>query len=94
MGHWFSEKERGLTFSAWNTSHNFGGGVAGFIAGWATHAFGGWAIRFLCPRGPGACPDRSTYSTVWSTLPNPWGLPPVEEYRDDLTDEETPDRHS
>lgn len=26
MGHWFSERERGLTFSIWNTSHNVGGG--------------------------------------------------------------------
>ncbi len=31
MGHWFSESERGLTFSIWNTSHNVGGGIA---AGW------------------------------------------------------------
>lgn len=41
MGHWFSEKERGLTFSIWNTSHNIGGGVAGFLAAWtAKHSEG------------------------------------------------------
>jgi OPA family glycerol-3-phosphate transporter-like MFS transporter len=35
MGHWYSEKERGLTFSIWNTSHNIGGGIAGYLAAWA-----------------------------------------------------------
>src|SRR5262249_22055452 len=29
MGHWFSESERGLTFSMWNTSHNLGAGLIG-----------------------------------------------------------------
>lgn len=43
MGHWFSEKERGLTFSIWNTSHNIGGGIAGFLAAWATQHSRGWA---------------------------------------------------
>lgn len=40
MGHWFSEKERGLTFSIWNTSHNIGGGIAGFVAAWAAQNSG------------------------------------------------------
>src|SRR4051812_38940753 len=46
MGHWFSESERGLTFSIWNTSHNVGGGIAGLIAAWAVQHFGGWQYAF------------------------------------------------
>jgi MFS transporter, OPA family, glycerol-3-phosphate transporter len=43
MGHWFSERERGLTFSIWNTSHNVGGGIAGFVAAWTAKHSGGIA---------------------------------------------------
>ncbi len=52
MGHWFSERERGLTFSIWNTSHNVGGGVAGVLAAWTAEHSGriagnlaDWATR-------------------------------------------------
>jgi OPA family glycerol-3-phosphate transporter-like MFS transporter len=49
MGHWFSESERGLTFSIWNTSHNIGGGVAASLATWAVVTFGGGASAFILP---------------------------------------------
>jgi len=42
MGHWFSERERGMTFSIWNTSHNVGGGIAGVIAAESATQLGAW----------------------------------------------------
>ncbi len=87
MGHWFSEKERGLTFSFWNTSHNLGGGVAGFIAGWATHAFGGWQYAFFVPGVLALAGSVYLYLRLVDT-PQSVGLPPIEEHNDDMTDEE------
>jgi len=49
MGHWYSESERGLTFSIWNTSHNIGGGIAASLATWAVITFGGGTTAFLLP---------------------------------------------
>jgi OPA family glycerol-3-phosphate transporter-like MFS transporter len=49
MGHWFSESERGLTFSIWNTSHNLGGGLAAGLATWAVITFGGAGSALLLP---------------------------------------------
>ncbi len=49
MGHWFSESERGLTFSIWNVSHNVGGGIAGVLAAWAVESYGGWRYAFYAP---------------------------------------------
>ena len=49
MGHWYSERERGLSFSIWNTSHNIGGGIAGWLAAWAVTRFGGWQYAFYVP---------------------------------------------
>ena len=55
MGHWFSESERGLTFSIWNTSHNVGGGIAGILAAWSVQTFGGWQYRVLSSQVSLAC---------------------------------------
>src|SRR3954462_11599537 len=41
LSHWYSVKERGTIFGFWNTSHNVGGGSAGFIAAWSA-AHWGW----------------------------------------------------
>jgi len=95
MGHWFSESERGLTFSIWNTSHNVGGGIAGVIAAWAVTHFGGWQYAFYVP-GVLALIGALYLFLRLSDTPQSVGLPPVEIYRNDLTDEEkahgTPER--
>src|SRR3954469_16206566 len=49
MGHWYSESERGLTFSIWNTSHNLGAGVIGVFVAWVVSEFGGWQFAFYLP---------------------------------------------
>jgi OPA family glycerol-3-phosphate transporter-like MFS transporter len=82
MGHWFSERERGLTFSIWNTAHNVGGGTAGVIAAWAASYWGGWQYAFYVP---GAL---ATIGAVYLLVrlrdtPQSVGLPPIEEYKND-----------
>ena len=82
MGHWFSENERGLTFSIWNTSHNVGGGIAGFLATWAVAEFGGWQYAFYLP-GTMALMGAIYLFLRLRDTPQSVGLPPIEEYRDD-----------
>lgn len=79
MGHWFSEKERGLTFSIWNTSHNIGGGIAGFIAAYAALHFGGWQWAFYFPGVLALVGSLYLFFRLVDT-PQSVGLPPIEEY--------------
>ncbi|HOZ47886.1 MAG TPA: MFS transporter [Candidatus Hydrogenedentes bacterium] len=82
MGHWFSERERGLTFSIWNTAHNVGGGVAGYLAAWAASRWGGWQYAFYIP---GALATLGALYLLWRLRDTPQsvGLPPIEEYNND-----------
>ena len=84
MGHWFSERERGLTFSIWNTSHNVGGGIAGVIAAWAATHFGGWQHAFFVPGVLALIGAGYLFLRLVDT-PQSVGLPPVEEYNNDFT---------
>ena len=86
MGHWFSENERGLTFSIWNTSHNVGGGIAGYLAAWATTAFGGWEYAFYVP-GCLALIGAAYLLVRLRDTPQSVGLPPIEEYRNDYPEQ-------
>ncbi len=89
MGHWFSESERGLTFSIWNTSHNVGGGIAGFLAAKSVSTFGGWQYAFVLP---GIIAALGSIYLFWRLRDTPQsvGLPPIEEYRNDYGSEENP----
>jgi OPA family glycerol-3-phosphate transporter-like MFS transporter len=86
MGHWFSESERGLTFSIWNTSHNIGGALTGYLVASSVATLGGWQYAFFVP---------AIIATVMSVYllfrlrdtPQSVGLPPIEEYRGDLPPE-------
>lgn len=83
MGHWFSESERGLTFSIWNTSHNVGGGIAGILAAWSVQAFGGWQYAFIVPGVLAMIGAVYVFIRIRDT-PQSVGLPPIEEYRSDF----------
>jgi MFS transporter, OPA family, glycerol-3-phosphate transporter len=83
MGHWFSESERGLTLSIWNTSHNIGGGVAGVLAAWAVETFGGWQYAFFVPGIIALAGSIYLFIRMRDT-PQSVGLPPVEEFRNDF----------
>jgi OPA family glycerol-3-phosphate transporter-like MFS transporter len=82
MGHWFSESERGLTFSFWNTSHNLGAGIIGVFVAWVVSEFGGWQYAFYVPGAIAAVGALYLFLRVPDT-PTSVGLPPVEEYRND-----------
>lgn len=82
MGHWYSERERGLTFSIWNTSHNLGGGVTGYLAGWAMQHWGGWEYAFFVPGVLAAIGGVYLLLRLRDT-PQSVGLPPIEEYNND-----------
>jgi OPA family glycerol-3-phosphate transporter-like MFS transporter len=82
MGHWFSERERGLTFSIWNTSHNVGGGIAGYVAAWAADYLGGWQYAFFIP-GVLATIGAVYLFARLRDIPQSLGLPPIEEYKKD-----------
>jgi OPA family glycerol-3-phosphate transporter-like MFS transporter len=83
MGHWFSERERGLTFSIWNTSHNVGGGIAGVLAAWAVARYGGWQYAFYLP-GVLALVAAAYVLMRLRDTPQAVGLPPIEVYRNDF----------
>ena len=83
MGHWFSESERGLTFSIWNTSHNIGGGIAGVLAAWAVGRWGGWQYAFYVPGIIALIGAVYLYVRLRDT-PQSVGLPPIEEFRNDF----------
>lgn len=83
MGHWFSERERGLTFSLWNTSHNVGGGIAGYVAGWSVYYLGGWEYAFYVPGCLAAIGSLYLFWRLRDT-PQSVGLPPIEEYNNDF----------
>lgn len=82
MGHWYSERERGLTFSIWNTSHNLGGGVTGYLAAWAADYWGGWEYAFYVPGVLAAVGALYLLIRLRDT-PQSVGLPPIEEYNND-----------
>ncbi len=87
MGHWYSESERGLTFSIWNTSHNVGAAVGGWLAGEAVVRLGGWEYAFFVPGVITAVMSIYLILRLVDT-PQSQGLPPIEEYRGDYTPEE------
>jgi OPA family glycerol-3-phosphate transporter-like MFS transporter len=86
IGHWFSVRERGTVFSTWNTSHNVGGGLAGIIAAFAANTFG-WRNAFYFPAI--LCIIGAIY-LFWRLRDTPQsvGLPSIEEYKNDFTEEE------
>lgn len=86
MGHWFSVRERGTIFSIWNTSHNIGGGIAGILAAQAAAAFG-WRNAFYFPAFIAII---GAVYVLWrlKDTPQSVGLPSIEEYKNDFTEEE------
>lgn len=82
MGHWYSESERGLTFSIWNTSTNVGGGLAGPLAAMAVQYYAGWQHAFFVP---GVIATIGAVYLFWRLRDTPQsvGLPAIEDYRND-----------
>lgn len=90
LSHWFSVRERGKVFGAWNISHNIGGGIAGVLAAECARLWG-WHSAFYVP---GAIAVVAAGYLFWRVRDTPQseGLPAIEEYRDDWPPDET-ERH-
>jgi OPA family glycerol-3-phosphate transporter-like MFS transporter len=86
LAHWYSVKERGKIFGAWNTSHCVGGGAAGFLAA-ACAQYWGWRSAFYVPGVIAALGAAYLFWRMRDT-PQSEGLPPIEEYKSDWPPEE------
>jgi len=86
LSHWFSVKERGWIFGVWNTSHNLGGGIVGYLAASCAYEWG-WRSAFYVPGLIAVCAAGYLFWRMRDT-PQSLGLPPVEEYKNDYPPEE------
>ncbi|GAA0731970.1 glycerol-3-phosphate transporter [Clostridium oceanicum] len=83
MTHWFSDKERGVKMSIWNTAHNVGGGLIATIAVLGVNIFGGsYKGAFYFP-GIIAIATGILFMVFAKDTPQSVGLPPIEEYKND-----------
>ena len=91
MTHWFSDKERGVKMSIWNTAHNIGGGFIATIALIGVSTFGSWKGIFYLP-GIIAIVIGILYMMFAKDTPQSVGLPPIEEYKNDYPEVAVADR--
>lgn len=90
MAYWFSNNERGVKMSSWNTSHNLGSALAASIALLGISIFGNFKGAFYFP-GIIAIVGGIIYIFLAKDTPQSIGLPPIEEYRNDYSKKENSD---
>lgn len=90
MAHWFSQNERSLKMSIWNTSHTIGSGSLGLLVTLGVGLFASagiaetWRAAFIVP----ACASLLLAIFCWWSIrdtPRACGLPPIDEYRNDFS---------
>jgi OPA family glycerol-3-phosphate transporter-like MFS transporter len=83
LSHWYSVKERGAVFGAWNIAHNLGGGLAGYLAAKCAEHWG-WPSAFFVP---GIIATLCAGYLFWRMrdTPQSLGLPALEQYRHEAT---------
>lgn len=82
LSHWFSPKERGVSWGIFNTSHMAGAAAALALAGWLLDRYGNWRLAFLVPSGLALVCGLFLLERLRDT-PASVGLPPVEVYAGD-----------
>ena len=82
MVHWFSTNERGLVVSFWNVGHNIGGGLVATFAVAGVALFHDWGAKIYFNALIAAAMAGVAFVLMRDT-PEAYGLPPVEEYRND-----------
>lgn len=87
MTHWFSDRERGVKMSIWNTAHNIGGGFIATIALIGVSLFGTWKGTFYLPAII-AIVGGVVYTIFARDTPQSVGLPPIEEFKNDYPEYE------
>ncbi len=81
---WYSHSERGAWWSSWNVSHNVGGFLIPWVAGFALQYFG-WRYAMYIPGTLCICVGFFLINRLRDT-PQSLGLPPIEKYRNDYVD--------
>lgn len=79
LSHWFSPKERGVSWGIFNTSHMVGAAAALALSGWLLDHYGNWRLAFLVPSGLALLCGLFLLDRLRDT-PASVGLPPVEVY--------------
>ena len=82
MVHWFSTKERGLTVSVWNVSHNVGGALVANFALAGVTLFADWGAKFYFNAAIALAIAVVAFFLMRDT-PQSEGLPPIEQHRND-----------
>ena len=82
MTHWFSDKERGVKMSIWNTAHNIGGGLIASVALIGVSIFSSYKGIFYFPALI-AILGGFIYIIFARDTPQSVGLPPIEEFKND-----------
>jgi OPA family glycerol-3-phosphate transporter-like MFS transporter len=90
MVHWFSTRERGLVVSTWNVGHNVGGALVATFALWGVTLFADWGAKLYFNAIIAACLAVVAFVLLRDT-PHAYGLPAVEEYRNDYPPDYTAD---
>lgn len=81
---WYSHSERGAWWSTWNVSHNVGGFLIPWIAGFALQYYG-WRYAMYIPGVLCIFVGFFLINRLRDT-PESLGLPPIERYRNDYED--------
>lgn len=83
---WYSRSERGTWWGFWNTSHNTGGFLIPLLAGYCARAFG-WQYGMIVPGIVSIIMGAVLFNRLRDS-PESVGLPPVDEYRNDVAPED------
>ncbi len=81
LTHWYSQKERGRWWGAWNTSHSVGGAVIPIIVAVCVQMFG-WRFAMFVPGVMCIGVGFFLLNRLRDT-PQSLGLPPIEKFKDD-----------
>lgn len=77
LSHWFSPRERGVSWGIFNASHMAGAAAALALAGWLIDRYGSWRLAFLVPSALALVCGFFLLDRLRDT-PASLGLPPVE----------------
>lgn len=81
LTHWYSQKERGVWWGFWNTSHSVGGFLIPFIAIYCAN-YWGWRYALFVPGALCILTGLVIMNRLRDT-PQSLGLPPIEKFKND-----------
>lgn len=83
LSHWFSPKEHGWIWGIYGCSHQVGTAIVSVAAGYLVML--GWRNSFYAPAAVALLVSLFLFNRL-RDVPSSMGLPPVEQYRKDVTD--------